>query len=432
MNKLSLKRFGTKLALLTLLALPELADAQFNFDNNGTVLAAFRKTSPFSGSYELVVNLGNITNLLALPVGTTINITNYSSTQLTNAFADTGGFGDLQWSCFGSIAGVGVPGSWPTPFGTFPKDTLWYTLPATNTSSQTQPPPRQNYVQQQGPKNLMLGVGSGATTISHLLNVTNVNNNSVLVREPVSLNPGQILSAFIGSGDFDVNNQPLPEDVENLTPDNFDTAQRDDFYQVVPTFFTDPINNSTTNTYFVGYFILNPNGSMTFTRAAQAAVVPVASFTGGPTNGFAGFTANFTNSSTGTITNYIWNFGDGTGLTNTDGSNVTHAYAAGGDYDVTLTVEGPGGINVQSESSFISVSPLPILIAKSGVVAGQFVLSGTKGPAGVQYRILNTTNITLTVATWKPVATNFFNPDGTFSYTNPPDGNAGFFRLVSP
>ena len=94
---------GLKLAILTIFALPELAGAQaFSYNQYGDVVAGFRKTGSFKGNYEMVVNLGSVTNLLNVSSGTTINITNFSTTQLTNAFMDTGSFGNLQWSVFSS------------------------------------------------------------------------------------------------------------------------------------------------------------------------------------------------------------------------------------------------------------------------------------------------------------------------------------------
>jgi hypothetical protein len=61
------------------------------------------------------------------------------------------------------------------------------------------------------------------------------------------------------------------------------------------------------------------------------------------------------------------------------------------------------------------------------------VFSGTNGPAGAQYRILTSTNLSLPLTDWTPVATNVFAPDGSYSYTNVSELNsAGYFLLVSP
>jgi len=138
MNKYKFKKIGLTLGLIAVMLLPEVTSAQvFNYNSIGDVLAGFRKTGNNAGLNELVVDLGSITNFLSLPAGTTVNITNYSTTQITNAFVDTGGFQFLQWSAFSQFQ---FNSSWITPVGTFPKNTLWYTLPASNVNTHTQSP----------------------------------------------------------------------------------------------------------------------------------------------------------------------------------------------------------------------------------------------------------------------------------------------------
>jgi PKD repeat protein len=431
-----LKRLFSKLTLLAMLSLPGLASAQsFTYNDYGDVLAGFRKWSPNAGNFELVVNLGSVTNFLNVTAGNTINITNYTLAQLTNAFTDTGGFQDLQWSVFASFPGNS---SWVTPVASFPIDTLWFTLPGTNVTTQTTPPQRKSHNTQANQSGLMTTVGDDASYISAQPDVI---YNTYLVQEPVAYfasGNGYTLSDLIGDinnfakGDFGSGGVPLPngEVAENITPDPFSAAQRDDFYQVCPSDYTDPINNSSTSSYFIGYFILNPNGAMTFTRAS-AASAPTAGFTGGPTTGFAGFSAMFTNTSTGSITNWVWNFGDGTIITNTTGAVVTHVYATGGDYNVTLTVFGPGGSNGLTQPDFVTTSSLPTFIHafQSG---GKLVLGGTNCPVGVQYRILTSTTLTNNIANWLPVVTNNFLSDGSWTFTNSTANSVVFFRLVSP
>jgi PKD repeat protein len=443
MKNLSLKQLGIKLALLTALVLPDLASAQsqFNYNQYGDVLAGFRKTGGAKGLYELVVDLGNVTNLLALTPGTTINITKYSAAQMTNAFTDTGNFANLQWSAFAAFPG-GFS-SWATPLGTFPKDTLWYTIPSTNVSIQSQAPLRQSYSTQASTKNLIAGVGTGANSISGFLAVSNANNNAFLVREPVSYfanGNGTALSDYIGDntysfiiGDFGANGSPLPQTVENTTPSPFTSAQRDDFYQLCPSDVgVDPITGlSGTTSYFVGYFILNPNGSMTFTRASATPAAPAAgSVTSTVTNGFSPLTVVFTNTATGSITNWVWNFGNGTIITNTTGGNVTNTFAAGGSYTVTLIVSGPGGSSTNTVANYIVASSTPTI--KTTFSGSNLMINGTNCPAGVQYRILTTTNLALPLASWNPVWTNTFSSNGSFSCTNAMTNVAGYFRLVSP
>ncbi|MBC8094240.1 MAG: PKD domain-containing protein, partial [Akkermansiaceae bacterium] len=159
----------------------------------------------------------------------------------------------------------------------------------------------------------------------------------------------------------------------------------------------------------------------------------VSAFSGTPTNLFVSQTVLFTNTSAGTVTSSIWNFGDGISLTNTSKASVSHAYAAPGTYTVSLTVSGPGGSGgTATRTGYIVVSPSPT-IGSVQLAGGNLILSGANGPAGVGYRILSSTNLALPLASWTTVYTSAFAADGTYSYTNSPLTNAAsFFRLVSP
>jgi hypothetical protein len=99
------------------------------------------------------------------------------------------------------------------------------------------------------------------------------NNNSVLVRESTSstVNVGQDYTTSVedtgtpSDGDF---NGYLPSTAENTTGASFTSPIVSDLYQVVPSGYTDPNSGTTSgNAYYVGYFTMNVNGTMTFTRA---------------------------------------------------------------------------------------------------------------------------------------------------------------------
>ncbi|HTS16317.1 MAG TPA: DNA/RNA non-specific endonuclease [Verrucomicrobiae bacterium] len=79
---------------------------------------------------------------------------------------------------------------------------------------------------------------------------------------------------------------------------------------------------------------------------------PVASFTATPTVGTAPLMVNFTDTSTGTITNWFWDFGDGVQLNSTTGT-VSHVYNAG-VYNVTLLVSGPNGSSTNVQPNYIT------------------------------------------------------------------------------
>ena len=85
---------------------------------------------------------------------------------------------------------------------------------------------------------------------------------------------------------------------------------------------------------------------------------PVALFSAIPTNGTSPLFVTFTDTSTGTITNRFWNFGDGA-TTNILGTNIGHAYNAAGTNTVTLIVSGPAGASTNTQAKLIVVANNP-------------------------------------------------------------------------
>jgi hypothetical protein len=97
-------------------------------------------------------------------------------------------------------------------------------------------------------------------------------------------------------------------------------------------------------------------GAITFIPPDQScqitATPPKASFSDSVQPG--GFEVLFTDSSTGTITSWAWNFGDGSPIVTQQNPNHTFPSTPNpGSYTVMLTVSGPGGSS--STSSFITV-----------------------------------------------------------------------------
>jgi PKD repeat protein len=183
----------------------------------------------------------------------------------------------------------------------------------------------------------------------------------------------------------------------------------------------------------VGTFDINVNsGNVTFSTGSGTPTQPkVTSITGSVTNGFAPLTVIFSSTTTGSITNYVWSFGDGNSVTNTTGGSATNTYVASGSYTVTLTVNGSGGSGSLALANYIVVASTP-QISSFGRAGGQFFLNGSNGPAGVQYRVLSSSNIKTPLASWVPVYTNTFSSNGGFSFTNSMTNAASFFKLVSP
>jgi PKD repeat protein len=89
---------------------------------------------------------------------------------------------------------------------------------------------------------------------------------------------------------------------------------------------------------------------------------PIASFTTRTSTGVAPLSVQFSDSSSGSITEWFWEFGDGEMSSE---RNPTHIYTEPGRYDVTLRVTGPGGTKSLKQAEAIRVNPaitlMPIL-----------------------------------------------------------------------
>jgi len=86
---------------------------------------------------------------------------------------------------------------------------------------------------------------------------------------------------------------------------------------------------------------------------------PVAAFTATPTSGTLPVEADFTDGSTGEITDWAWDFGDGHASAVQDPS---HTYSAAGAYMVSLKVIGPGGSDTETKTEYITVTA-PAVVA---------------------------------------------------------------------
>jgi len=83
---------------------------------------------------------------------------------------------------------------------------------------------------------------------------------------------------------------------------------------------------------------------------------PVANFTSAPNSGTAPLNVAFSDTSTGSITSWLWSFGDGA---TSSLQNPTHAYAAG-TWSVSLTVNGPGGSGTLTRPNLVVVTEPPV------------------------------------------------------------------------
>jgi hypothetical protein len=68
----------------------------------------------------------------------------------------------------------------------------------------------------------------------------------------------------------------------------------------------------------------------------------------------------------------------------------------------------------------LTVPVAPANITRAALAGGKLVITGTNlnGGQNFHYAVLSSTNLALPLANWEILATNSFNADGTFRYTN--------------
>jgi len=95
---------------------------------------------------------------------------------------------------------------------------------------------------------------------------------------------------------------------------------------------------------------------------------PVADFTASPAEGIAPLTVAFADLTTGDVTGWHWDFGDGQFSSEVGPS---HTYTAAGDYTVSLAVMGPGGSDVETKVDYVRVAHEVISWEEAGSYIGQ-------------------------------------------------------------
>ncbi|MFT3936500.1 MAG: PKD domain-containing protein [Chitinophagaceae bacterium] len=115
--------------------------------------------------------------------------------------------------------------------------------------------------------------------------------------------------------------------------------------------YTQPGSYTVTLTYTT---INGCTDSIVYKDAVRAGQKPKASFTATPTNACASTPIMFTDNSTGTITNYLWYFGDG--VTDTS-RNPTHLYNDTGYFSITLIVSNNGCTDTLRKPNYVYIKP---------------------------------------------------------------------------
>jgi PKD repeat protein len=99
----------------------------------------------------------------------------------------------------------------------------------------------------------------------------------------------------------------------------------------------------------------------------QSTPRPIAAFIASPTSGQAPLVVSFSNRSSGNITGYSWNFGDGS---TSNEANPVHTYRQAGTYEVRLTTSGPGGQSNVSSTIDVRAANPPVADFTADVTSG--------------------------------------------------------------
>jgi PKD repeat protein len=111
----------------------------------------------------------------------------------------------------------------------------------------------------------------------------------------------------------------------------------------------------------------------TFTTQPAPAGAPVAAFAASPSTAAPGSQVTFDASTStagtgGSISDYSWNFGDGTTFDAQSSQTTQHAYATRGTYTVTLTITSNGQTDTSTQSVTIDAAPTASFTPSSGAV----------------------------------------------------------------
>ena len=127
-----------------------------------------------------------------------------------------------------------------------------------------------------------------------------------------------------------------------------------------------------------------------------------ANFEAAPTSGVGPLSVDFTDTSSGGVTQWAWDFGDGNTSTQRD---PTHTYQDVGDYTVTLVASGPAGSDSRTRNDYIRVEPPATIAAFSG--------APTAGDAPLTVSFDDASQGSISSRDWS------FGDGGSSSLTNP-------------
>lgn len=150
----------------------------------------------------------------------------------------------------------------------------------------------------------------------------------------------------------------------------------------------------------------NRNGNSDIYMVTLDSEIPNADFSASATSGYAPLTVKFTDKSTGSPTEWKWNFGDGSALVTQ--YNPTYTYTKPGTYTVKETVSNAAGKDTEIKTNYITVKAATVKVPVAAFSASS---TSGKAPLKVQFTDKSTNSPT----SWK-----WSFGDGTYSTSKNP------------
>jgi len=123
--------------------------------------------------------------------------------------------------------------------------------------------------------------------------------------------------------------------------------------------------------------------------SCKGASPPIVGFSASLSNGTAPLTVQFTDQSTGEISEWAWDF-DSDGVVDSTEQSPSYTYNTPGTYTVSLEVTGPGGADTETKAGYITVYELVVAVFSASPTSGEL-------PLAVQFTDESTGGVTI----WK-------------------------------